>query len=122
EPCLQEIDAPHPLPPDRRAAIAGFGIERLDQTAQCRPRHHSLHFRQKRRPSRRLGVALKPRRRQCQLLHLPQPMPANQPPLRIISRSLANGFCRGSLGKANVKTPLSVPSTEVPAVTNSCLP
>ena len=25
-------------------------------------------------------------------------MPANQPPLRIISRSLANGFCRGSLG------------------------
>src|SRR6516164_7123517 len=34
EPLLQEIDAQHPLHPDRRAAVAGFGIERLDQPAQ----------------------------------------------------------------------------------------
>jgi hypothetical protein len=31
---LQEISAQHPLDPDRRAAIARFRIERLDQRAQ----------------------------------------------------------------------------------------
>jgi hypothetical protein len=31
---LQEIDPQHPLHLDRRTAISGFGIERLDQPAQ----------------------------------------------------------------------------------------
>src|SRR6516165_7262007 len=52
EPLLQEIDPQHPLHPDRRAAIAGFGIERLDQPAQRRPRHHPFHLGQKYRPPR----------------------------------------------------------------------
>src|SRR6516162_4232981 len=34
EPLLQKIDAPHPLDPDRRAAIAWFGINRFEQPAQ----------------------------------------------------------------------------------------
>ena len=37
------------------------------------------HLGQKRRPTRRLGVALKPLRRQRKLLHLPQPMRADPP-------------------------------------------
>ena len=71
EPLLQEIEAQHPLHPDRRAAIARLGIERLDQRAQRRPRHHPLHLGQKRCPPRRLGVALKTHCRQRQLLHPP---------------------------------------------------
>ncbi len=49
----------HPLDPNRRTAIAGLGIERLDQPAQRRPRHHPRHLREKHRPPGRLGVALK---------------------------------------------------------------
>ena len=79
EPLLQKIDAQHPLDPDRRAAIAGLRIDRLDQPAQRRPRNHPLHLGQKHRSPRRLGVPLKPYRRQRQLLHLPQPMRANPP-------------------------------------------
>jgi len=71
EPLLQKIEAQHPLDPDRRAAIARLGIERRDQPAQRRPWHNPLHLGQKRRPPRRLGVAFKPDRRQCQLLHPP---------------------------------------------------
>jgi hypothetical protein len=37
EPVLQEINAQHLLDPDRRAAIARFRIERLDQRAQVGP-------------------------------------------------------------------------------------
>src|SRR5271163_3662339 len=97
EPLLQEIDPQHPLHPDRRAAIAGFGIERLDQPAQPRPRHHPFHLGQKYRPPRRLGVAFKPRRRQRHLPHRPQTYARQSTPPQIISRSLADGFCRGSL-------------------------
>src|SRR6516165_7165975 len=100
EPLLQEIDPQHPLHPDRRAAIAGFGIERLDQPAQRRPRHHPFHLGQKYRPPRRLGVAFKTRRRQRQLLHRPPTYARQSISPRIISRSLANGFCRGSLTRA----------------------
>jgi len=57
---LQEIDAQHPLDPDRRAAIARLRIERLDQRAQRRPRHYALHLGEKCRLPRRLAVALKP--------------------------------------------------------------
>src|SRR6478735_9394773 len=71
EPLLQEINTQHPLDPDRRAAIARLRIERLDQRAQRRPRHHPLHLGKKRGPPRRLGVALKPHCRQRQLLHPP---------------------------------------------------
>src|SRR5215471_12161132 len=71
EPLLQEIDAQHPLDPDRRAAIARLWIKWLDQHAQRRPRHNPLHLSQKRYPPRRLGVALKPHCRQRQLLHPP---------------------------------------------------
>src|SRR5215469_7258296 len=68
-----EIDAQHPLDADRRTAIARLRVERLDQPAQRRPWHHALHLGQKRRPPPWLGIALKPRRRQCQLLHPPTP-------------------------------------------------
>jgi hypothetical protein len=34
---LQEIDAQHPLGPDRRAAMAGPGIDWINQPAQRRP-------------------------------------------------------------------------------------
>jgi len=47
------------------------GIDRLDQPAQRQPRNHALHLGQKCRPPRRLGVALKPHRRQRQLLRRP---------------------------------------------------
>src|SRR6516165_5573027 len=79
EPVLQEIDAQHPLDPDWWAAIARLRIERFDQRAQRRPRHNPLHLGQKHCPPRRLGVALKPRHRQCQLLHSPKPMRTNPP-------------------------------------------
>jgi hypothetical protein len=49
----------HALHSSRRPPIARLRIERLDQRAQRRLRHHSLHFSQKRRPPRRLGIALK---------------------------------------------------------------
>jgi hypothetical protein len=90
EPLLQEIEAQHPLDPDRRPPIAGFGVERLDQPAQRRPRHNLFHLGKKRRPSRRLGVALKPHRRQRQLLH--PPTQCTNPPHCIISRPLAMAF------------------------------
>ena len=80
EPLLQKVDAQHPLDPDRRPAVAGLGIKRLDQPAQRRPRHHAFHLGQKCRPPRRLGVALEPRRRQRRLSHLPTP--ARQLPRR----------------------------------------
>src|ERR1700751_3559553 len=61
----------HPIDPDRGAAFARLGVERLDQRTQRRPRHHPLHLGQKRGPPRRLGVAFKTHRRQRQLLHPP---------------------------------------------------
>src|SRR5438105_7052168 len=82
EPLLQEIDPQHPLDPDRRAAIARLGIEWLDQRAQRRPRHNALHLGKKRCPPRRLGVALKPHRRQRQLLH--PPTQCSNPPRQIL--------------------------------------
>jgi hypothetical protein len=94
---LQEIDAQHPLDPDRRAAIAWPRIERLDQLAQRRPRHYPLHLGKKDRAPCRLGVALKYRGRQRQLLH-PQPICINPPRQRFYARIIAAGFCRGSLG------------------------
>src|SRR5499427_10183724 len=91
EPALQEIDAQHPLDPDWWAAIARLRIERFDQPAQRRPRHNPLHLGQKDCPPRRLGVALKPRYRQCQLLH--SPTHAHQyTPSKIIPRSLQLAF------------------------------
>ena len=91
EPMLQEIDAQHPLDPDRRAAIARLRIERLDQPAQRRPRNHALHLGKKHCPPRRLGVAVESRGRQRQLLH--PPTHAHQPtPPNIIPRSLRQAF------------------------------
>jgi hypothetical protein len=47
-------------------------------------------------------------------------MPANQPPLRIISRPLANGFCRGSLGlPGGTHATFSLDSNVVPGVPQS---
>jgi hypothetical protein len=45
EPLLQEVDAQHPLDPDRRTAVAGLRIKRLDLAAQRRPRHDLVHLR-----------------------------------------------------------------------------
>ena len=55
----------------------------LDQPAQRRPRHHPLHFRQKRCSPGRPRVPLKPRHRQSQLLH-PQPFVPGSPHKHII--------------------------------------
>ena len=79
EPLLQEIEAQHPLDPDRRAAIAGLGIVGLDHRAQRRPRHHARHLGQKRRPPGRPSKPLKPRHRQAQLPHSPNPLCSGHP-------------------------------------------
>ena len=97
EPLLREIDAQHPFYSDRRAAMAGLWIERLDQPVQRRPRHDALHLGQKRCPSRRLGVAVKPHRRQRQLLNLPQPLRTNRPRCALYHDHWPDGFCRGPL-------------------------
>src|ERR1700688_2405974 len=47
EPLLQEIDAQHLLQPQRLATLAGFGVMRLDQPNQPRPRNHRIHLAQK---------------------------------------------------------------------------
>src|SRR5262249_4540087 len=65
---------------DRRTAIARLRIEWLDQRTQRRPRHHPLHLGKKRCPPRRLGIAVKPRCRQRQLLHSPNPTHQSTPP------------------------------------------
>jgi hypothetical protein len=80
EPVLQEIKAQHPLDPDRRAAIAWLRIKRLDQLAQRRPRHYPLHLGKKDRAPCRLGVAIKYRGRQRQLLHPPAQLHQSTPP------------------------------------------
>ena len=96
EPLLQEIDAQHPLDPDRRAAIARLGVDRLDKPPQRRPRNHSLHLSQKYRPPRRVAVTFKPRSRQRQLLHCPN----LRAPIHLAAHYITitgRGFCRGSL-------------------------
>src|SRR5215469_13966927 len=77
-----------PCPLDPEMPIARLRIERLDQRAQRRPRHNPLHLGQKHCPPRRLGVALKPRHRQCQLLHSPEPMRTSPP-----RQTLYHGHC-----------------------------
>jgi hypothetical protein len=84
---LEKVDAQHPLQTDRRAAVAGFRIDRFDQPAQAAPRHHALHLRQKRRPARRLAVALEPRRRKRHLLHRRKPCGAIRPSFQNHNRS-----------------------------------
>src|SRR5262249_21950981 len=96
EPLLQKVYSQHPLDPDWRTAVARLRIKRLDQPTQRRPRHYPLHLGQKRCPPRRLGIALKSRGRQRQLLH-PPTLPPN-PPRRHYTTITAAGFCRGSLG------------------------
>src|SRR5215470_7598606 len=90
EPLLQKVYSQHPLDPDWRTAVARLRIKRLDQPTQRRPRHYPLHLGQKRCPSRRLGIALKSRGRQRQLLH-PQPYPPIHP-ATIIPQSLQPAF------------------------------
>ena len=99
EPLLQEIDAQHPLNPDRRAAVARLRIERLDQRAQRRPRHNALHLGKKCSPPRRFGVALKPHCRQRQLLHPPTQSSAPIHPFRHYTTFIAAALCRGSLSE-----------------------
>src|SRR5262245_28373618 len=97
EPLLQEIDAQHPLDTDRRTTIARFGIKRFDQRAQRRPRHNApsqpetqpvaSSWRSARTPLSPASAA-----------SLPPTYAQHLTPLRIISRSLADRFCRPSLG------------------------
>src|SRR5262249_30266905 len=63
-------------------------------------RHYPLHLGQKRCPPRRLGVALKSRGRQRQLLH-PPTLRAN-PHRRHYTTITAAAFCRGSLASGSV--------------------
>jgi len=59
EPVLDEVDTQHALQTDRRAAIAGFGVMRLNDFTQRRPRHDGLHDRQELVSPRRLAIVLK---------------------------------------------------------------
>jgi hypothetical protein len=43
EPVLDEVDAQHALQTDGRAPVAGLGVVRFDDFAQCRPRHDGIH-------------------------------------------------------------------------------
>ncbi len=100
EPVLQEVHPQHPLQPDRRAAVAGLGVERLDQRAQFAPRHHLLHLGQECRPPRQLAVL-------ARSSPSPGSVAASQPtpPLRLIHyRSIRDRverhLFRGSLNQA----------------------
>jgi hypothetical protein len=44
---LDEVDAQHALQTNGWAAIASFGVARLNDLAQCGPRHYGLHRLQK---------------------------------------------------------------------------
>lgn len=69
EPVLEKVDAQHALQANRRPAVAGLGIDRLDQRAQRRPRHHPIHLRQKRRAPCRLAMPVKTAGRKRHLFH-----------------------------------------------------
>jgi hypothetical protein len=100
EPLLQEIDAQHPLQPDRRASVARLRIHRFDQRAQLAPWHHALHLGQKRCTTCRLRETFKSRRGQCHLLHGPSPCDAipNSTYHRPIRRQLFQRFLSSLLG------------------------
>jgi hypothetical protein len=66
---LQEMNPKHPLEADRRAAVPGLWVDRLDQSAQLAPGHDAIHLEEKGLASRRLAIALEVRRRQGHLLH-----------------------------------------------------
>jgi hypothetical protein len=69
---LQQVQPQHPFQPDRRTPVARLGVERLNHGAELTPRHHLLHFGQKRRPTGQLAMLLEAGRRQGQLPHLSQ--------------------------------------------------
>ena len=58
---LQQVNAQHALQADRRAAVAGLGVVRLDQRDQIGPRHQGLHLGQEGIAPRRLAVLLEAR-------------------------------------------------------------
>jgi hypothetical protein len=91
EPFLHKVDPQYPLHPNRRAAITWLRIDRLNLLSQRRPRHRALHLGLKRRPPRRLAVALKSCARQRQLLHQSQPMRTDNS-LHMITRSWQTAF------------------------------
>src|SRR5262249_53691119 len=95
EPLLQKVYSQHPLDPDWRTAVARLRIERLDQPTQRRPPHDPPPLGQKRRPPRRLGLALKSPGPPRPMLP-PPTLPAN-PPRQHYTTITAAGFCRGSL-------------------------
>jgi hypothetical protein len=83
---FNELDKVHYL---RIAAVVGRRCRTSTESdAPCRPES------QKRRPLRCLAIAIKLRRRQCQLLHPPNPCAPTHPPCA----SYADHWSRGSLG------------------------
>jgi hypothetical protein len=58
EPVLHEVHAQHALQPNRRAAVAGLGVLRLDHLAQLGPGHDLLHGGEELVAPRRAPVAL----------------------------------------------------------------
>jgi Reverse transcriptase (RNA-dependent DNA polymerase) len=72
EPVLQQVNAQHALQTDRRAAVAGLGVVRLDQSDQIGPRHQGLHLGQEGIAPRWLPVLLEARGsiRRCSQTHL----------------------------------------------------
>ena len=69
KPLLQEIDPQHTLHTHRRAAVAGFGVDRGDQRTQILPWHNLLHLGQERRPPRRFAEPFEANTRQGHLPH-----------------------------------------------------
>lgn len=59
EPVLQEIDAQHPLQPDRRTAIADPGIIGLNLLAEFLPWNHLIHLQEKLFPASRFAKTFK---------------------------------------------------------------
>ena len=69
EPLLHEVHAQHALQPHRRAPVARLGIDRLDERAQRRPRHHRVHLGQKCCAAGGLGVLVEAGQRKGRLFH-----------------------------------------------------
>ena len=59
EPVLEKVDSQHPLQSNRRATVAGFGVERFDRFTKLIPWNDLVHLRQKLLPAGRLAEALK---------------------------------------------------------------
>src|SRR5712691_5292650 len=71
EPLLQEVNPQHLLQSQRLATLSGFGVVRLDQPDQPRPRNHPIHLAQE--PLAPSHFALPIPRHRCERPLIPHP-------------------------------------------------